>query len=117
MKIILDFQFKFIANVNNGSCRTPVVYGCIDNGSISLDGILNISGENGQDNFDDDYHFDLDVDLLPSPILIQLQTQMMVLQHYLIFGCTDENYLEFSSEFNTLDSNQCITQIILGYYK
>ena len=67
----------FTATVNNGSCRTPIVYGCIDDGSSPLDEIINISGESGQDNFDDDYYFDLDGDLLPHLILILLQTLMM----------------------------------------
>ena len=31
----------------------------------------------------------------------------------MIFGCTDEDYLEFSSEYNTLDLDQCQTQAIL----
>ena len=47
MKTIVILQ-GFIANTNNGSCRTPVVLGCIDNGSVTLDELISISGENGK---------------------------------------------------------------------
>ena len=104
----------FTATVNNGSCLTPIVFGCIDDGSSPLDEIINFSGESGQDNFDDDYYFDLDGDLLPAFNFDSTANTNDGSCIPLIFGCTDQDYLEYSSEYNTQGSNECITPVILG---
>ena len=54
-------NYNIEATISNGSCISEVV-GCIDNGQVFLDEFNNITGEEGADDVDDDYQWDIDND-------------------------------------------------------
>ena len=120
-------EYNPLVLVDNGSCVTPRIFGCNDNGTQFLDELNNLTGELGSDGFDDDWSFDLDNDGLQAKNYNPLATENDGSCYPIITGCFDENYYNFndtdydghpnevsgvdSIDINTNDSAFCISFI------